>query len=160
MFDIGRDLWRSPGPTPLPRWQTAFEHLQRRRLHNLPGQPVPVLSQPHSKKAIPDVQRDPPVFQFVPIASGPVTGHQWKEPGSILFAPSLQEFMYTNKVPLNLLFSRLNSRSSLSLSSPKMLQSLHHLGGPLLDSLQYVHVSLVLGSPALDTVLQMWPHQC
>ena len=39
-----------------------------------------------------------------------------------------------------------------------MLQSLNCLTSPLLDSLQ--HVSLVLESPALDTGLQMWPHQC
>ncbi|KAK4828308.1 hypothetical protein QYF61_025320 [Mycteria americana] len=35
-----------------------------------------------------------------------------------------------------------------------MLQSINHLHGPSLDSLQYVHVSLVLGSSALDTVFQ------
>ncbi|PKU46071.1 gamma-aminobutyric acid receptor subunit alpha-4 isoform x1 [Limosa lapponica baueri] len=42
----------------------------------------------------------------------------------------------------------------------EMLQSLHHLCGPLLDSsLQYVHVSLVLRSPKLNTVLQLKLHQ-
>ena len=41
-----------------------------------------------------------------------------------------------------------------------MLQALNHLSGPLLDLLQYVNVCLVLGSPALNTALQMWPHQC
>ncbi|XP_068800211.1 LOW QUALITY PROTEIN: C-type lectin domain family 14 member A [Struthio camelus] len=35
-----------------------------------------------------------------------------------------------------------------------MLQFLHHLSSPSLDSLQKLHVSLVLGSPELDTVLQ------
>lgn len=39
-------------------------------------------------------------------------------------------------------------------------QSRHHHGRPLMDSLQYVHVPLLLGSPALDRVLQVWPHQC
>ena len=32
----------------------------------------------HSQKVFPDVQREPPVFQFVPIASCPVTGYHWK----------------------------------------------------------------------------------
>jgi len=41
-----------------------------------------------------------------------------------------------------------------------MLQSLHHLGSPLLDSLQCVCASLVLGSPELDTAPQMWPLPC
>ena len=56
----------------------AFEYLQGcgdEYLHNLPGQSVPVLGHPHREKVFPDVQKDPPVFQFVPIASGPGTGH-------------------------------------------------------------------------------------
>lgn len=40
-----------------------------------------------------------------------------------------------------------------------MLQALHHLHGFSLDSLPYVHVSLVLGSPELNTEFQLWPHQ-
>ena len=73
--------WKGPlevsGPTPLLKEghlkliaqdhvQMAFEHLQGVRLHNLSGQPVPVLCDPHSKKVFPHVQREPPVFQFVP----------------------------------------------------------------------------------------------
>ena len=41
-----------------------------------------------------------------------------------------------------------------------MLQCLRHLHGPLLDSLQDVHLSLVPGSPEPDTVPQVWHHQC
>jgi len=53
-LDSGRrDLCGSPSPSPLPkeghlqqaaqdRVQAGLEYLQRRRLHNLPGQPVPV----------------------------------------------------------------------------------------------------------------------
>ena len=80
MVEAGRDLWRSSGPTPLLKQghlgqvasdhvQIAFEYLQGWRLHNLSGQPVPVLGHPHSKKVFPDVQREPPVLQFVPTAS-------------------------------------------------------------------------------------------
>jgi len=60
---------------------------------------------------------EPPVFQFVPTASGPVTRHHSKEPRYILFAPSLQVFMHFKKIPLRLVFSRLKSPSFLSLSS-------------------------------------------
>ena len=53
MFGVGRDLCGSPNPTPLPKRghlqqaaqdlvQASLQYLQR-RLHNLPGQPVPVL---------------------------------------------------------------------------------------------------------------------
>jgi len=51
------------------------------------------------------------VFQFVLIASGPVTGQH------LLFAPYLQVFIHIDKIALNLLFYRLSSPSSLSLSS-------------------------------------------
>ena len=60
MFGVGRDLCGSSSPPPLPkqghlqqaaqdRVQAGFEYLQRRRLHNLPGQPVPVLHHPQSE---------------------------------------------------------------------------------------------------------------
>ena len=42
------------------------------------------------------------------------------------------------------------SQLSQPLLTGEVLQSLHHLGGPLLDSLQYVQVSLVLTSPELE----------
>jgi len=32
----------------------------------------------------------PSVFQVVPIASGPVTEHHWKEPGGVFFVLSLR----------------------------------------------------------------------
>ena len=50
-------------------------------------------------KVFPDVQREPPVLQLVPIVPGPVTGHHWKEPGSVLFASSLQVFKNIDKTP-------------------------------------------------------------
>jgi len=53
----------------------AFDCLQGRRLYNLSDKPLSVVSQPNSKKVFPDVQREPPVFQFMPIASCPVSGH-------------------------------------------------------------------------------------
>jgi len=56
--------------------------------------------------------------------------------------------------PRSLLFSRLNSPSSLSLSS---LERYSTLCSPTLDAL---HVSPVLRTPYLDTVLQVSPHQC
>lgn len=58
-----------------------------------------MLSCPRSEKMFPDIQREPPVFQGVPTASDPVTGHHWKEPGSLI-VPSLQEFIYIGKVLL------------------------------------------------------------
>jgi len=40
-----------------------------------------------------------------------------------------------------------------------MFQSLYHLCGLSLDSLQYVHISLILESPVMDKVLQVGSHK-
>lgn len=57
--------------------------------------------------------------------------------------------------PLGLLSSRPNRPSSLSLSSPEMLQSPDHLCSPQLGLSQELQVSLKLRNPALNTELQM-----
>jgi len=84
MVEVGEDLWRSSAPTPLckqghlepvvqDRVQMAFENLQRWRLHNLFGQPVPLLGHPHSTQAFLDVQSERPVFPSAPMASCPTS---------------------------------------------------------------------------------------
>ena len=55
-------------------------------------------------------------------ASCPVTGHHWQEPDSVFFTHSyiyslIHLFTWIDKILLSLLFSRMNSPSSLSLSS-------------------------------------------
>ena len=76
---VGRDLCGSSSSTPLPKQghlqqaaqdhvQEGFEDLQRRRLHNFPGQPVPGLCHPQREAVLPHVQTELPVPQFVPIA--------------------------------------------------------------------------------------------
>jgi len=86
MFGVGRDLCGSPSPTPLLKQghpeqaaqdlvQAGLEYLQRRRLHSLPGQAVPVLRHPQSEEVLPHVQLELPVLQFVPIAPCHVAGH-------------------------------------------------------------------------------------
>ena len=83
MVEVGRDLWSNPFRASCPdHVKIAFEYLQGWRLHNFSGQPVQVLSHPHSKKVFPDVQTACPVFLFVPIASGPVTAlkRAWVHP--------------------------------------------------------------------------------
>ncbi|GAB0205150.1 long-chain fatty acid transport protein 6-like [Grus japonensis] len=46
------------------------------------------------------IMEESPVFQFVPIASCPVTRHHWKQPGSVIFTPCLQVFAHSNLIPL------------------------------------------------------------
>jgi len=86
---VGRDLCGSSSPTPLAKQghleqaaqdlvQAGLEYLQRRRLHSLPGQPVPRLHHPQREEVLPHVQLELPVLQFVPIAPCPVAGHQYR----------------------------------------------------------------------------------
>lgn len=79
--------------------QVAFEDLQEWRLHNLSGQPVPVLHHMHSREVPPGIQREPPVFQFVPTVSCPGIGQHCKESVSVLFAPFLQVFLDISEIP-------------------------------------------------------------
>jgi len=72
MFGVGRDLCGSPRQTLLPKQghlqqaaqdlvQAGLEYLQRRRLHHLPGQPVPVLRHPQREEVLPCVWHGVPV---------------------------------------------------------------------------------------------------
>ena len=49
------------------RIQAGLEYLQRRRLHNLPGQPVPGLCHPQREEVLPHVQLELPLLQSVPV---------------------------------------------------------------------------------------------
>jgi len=79
MLGVGRDLCGPSSPTPLPKQshlqqaaqdlvQASLEYLQRRRLHNLPGQPVPVFRHPQREEVLSHVQTELPMLQFVPVA--------------------------------------------------------------------------------------------
>ena len=103
MVGVGKALCGSSSPTPLPKQghlqqaaqdlvQARLKYLQRRRIHNLPGQPVPVLRHPQREEVLPHVQMELPVLPFVPIVPCPV-GHHWKELGPILLTPTLQIFI-------------------------------------------------------------------
>ena len=85
MVEVGRDLWRSSGPTSLLKQghlklvaqdhvQMDFEDLQGWRLHNLSGQPVLMLSHSHSKKSVSLCSGG----TFCVSPSGSVTEHHWK----------------------------------------------------------------------------------
>ena len=73
MVGIEKNLCGSSSPTPLPKQghlqqaaqdlvQVRLEYLQRRRNHNLSGQPVPVLRHPQSEEVLPHVQLDLPMI--------------------------------------------------------------------------------------------------
>jgi len=148
MVEFERDLYGSSSPSPLPKQghlqqaaqdliQVGLEYLQGSRLHNLPGQPVPVLRHPQSKEVLPRVQMELLTLQFVPIAPCPVAGHHWKESGPILLTPSLKIFRGVYKIPSQ---PSLLQAKQAQLPQPflvrEMLQSPNHLHSPPLDPLQ------------------------
>lgn len=63
-----------PRSCPDSFWISIFKD---RYLHNLSGQPVPMLSHRKGEKVFLDILNEPPLFQCVPIVSVPVTGHHW-----------------------------------------------------------------------------------
>ena len=87
---------------------------------------------------------EPLVFHFVPTASCSGTMHHWKEPHSILFAPSLQIVIGTDGIRPELPLPQTEQyQVSQPLLTGKVLQSIVHLCGPLLDLHLHVHVCLV-----------------
>lgn len=52
--------------------QIVLEYLQRKRVHNLSGQPVPVSGNTHSKEILLHVQVEFPVDQFLCVTSCPI----------------------------------------------------------------------------------------
>lgn len=67
----------------------GFEDLQGRDT-TASGQLVWVVCHQHSIEVLPDMLMEPPLFQFVPVASCPGTEHHWKESSSILLVSFFQ----------------------------------------------------------------------
>ena len=53
--------------------QVGLECLQRRRLHNLSGQPIPVLCHPYCEEVLTHICAELPMVQFVAISPCPIT---------------------------------------------------------------------------------------
>ncbi|KAK4810824.1 hypothetical protein QYF61_008796 [Mycteria americana] len=117
--------------------QTSFKYLQGWRLNYFPGQPVTMLDNPLSEEKFPNIQSKPPLAQLEAISSRPITCYLGEETDPHLSTTSFQ-----------LLLIRL------------VLQTLHQLLCPSLDTLQHLNVSLVVGGPKLNTVFEVRPHQC
>lgn len=134
--EVGMDLWRSSSPTSYSikssrkgcsrGIQLNFEYLQGLR-------PIASLGSLWKKvKSESYVEEKFPAFLFVPIVICPVSGHHWKELGSIFFIPFHQVFIHIDKILPRLLFSRLNRHSFLSVL--QMFWSLNHRFGLSSDS--------------------------
>ncbi|KAK4828617.1 hypothetical protein QYF61_000069 [Mycteria americana] len=115
------------------------------RLHHFPGQPVPMLDNPFSEVKFPNIQSKPPLVQLEAISSCPITCYLGEETDPHLSTTSFQAKQ--SQFPQPLLIRLL-------------LQTLHQLRCPSLDTLQHLNVSLVERGPKLNTVFEVRPHQC
>ncbi|KAK4814831.1 hypothetical protein QYF61_027804 [Mycteria americana] len=145
------------GESPEPAQSLAFRavpavwlsHLKQQmwgwRLKHFPGQPVPMLDNPFSEEKFPNIQSKPPLAQLEAISSCPITCYLGEETDPHLSTTSFQAKQPQLPQPL---LVRL------------LLQTLHQLHCPSLDSLQPLNVSLVVGGPKLNTGFEVRPHQC
>ncbi|KAK4829515.1 hypothetical protein QYF61_005154 [Mycteria americana] len=115
------------------------------RLNHFPGQPVPMLDNPLGEEKFPNILSKPPLAQLEAISSCPITCYLGEETDPHLSTTSFQAKQSQFPQPLLL---RL------------LLQTLHQLRCPSLDTLQHLNVSLVVGGPKLNTVFEVRPHQC
>ena len=144
---------RSGAPSPIhpdPRC------LQGWGFHNLSGQPVPVPHHPYCKKHISPIQSKSPFFLFENISPCSVIADPAKEP-VLSYSLSLDTERPLSGLPGA--FSRLNSPSSLHLSSQGRCSIPWIIFEALLVILQQVCVPPVLRSPCLGAVLQVKPRQ-
>lgn len=125
MSESGRDLWRSSGPIPLLKQgnlqpaaqdhiQTAFDSFQHGRLHNISAQPVPLLSPLTVKQFFLMFRGNILCFSLCQLPLVLSLGTTEKNLARTSLHSSFR-YLYT----FSLLFSRLHSHSSLSLSSNK-----------------------------------------
>ncbi|KAK4816192.1 hypothetical protein QYF61_012657 [Mycteria americana] len=109
------------------------------RLNRFPGQPVPMLDNPFSEEKFPNIQSKPPLTQLEAISSCPITCYLGEETDPHLSTTSFQATQ--SQLPQPLLIRLL-------------LQTLHQLRCPCLDTLQHLNVPLVVGGPNLNTVFE------
>ncbi|NWW54203.1 SHAN3 protein, partial [Pedionomus torquatus] len=97
--------------------QPGLEPLQGWGSHSFSGQPLPVPHHPHSKEVLPKIQSKSPLFQFKTLPPCPVPPLPDQESLSSSPGAPFRSWKAAPSSPRSLLFSRLNSPSSLSLSS-------------------------------------------
>ncbi|KAK4817682.1 LOW QUALITY PROTEIN: hypothetical protein QYF61_024911 [Mycteria americana] len=141
--------------------QTSFKYLQGWGLNHFPGQPVPMLDNPFSEVKFPNIQSKPPLVQLEDILSHPITCYLGEETDPHLSTTSFQVVVESDKVsPQPPFLQAKQPHFPQPLLIRLVLQTLHQLRCPSLDSLQHLNVSLVVGGPKLNTAFKVRPHQC
>ncbi|KAK4816679.1 hypothetical protein QYF61_019915 [Mycteria americana] len=129
------------------------------RLHHFPGQPGPMLDNPFSEVKCPHIQSKPPLAQLEAISSCPITCYLGEETDPHLSTTSFQVAVESNKVsPQPPFLQAKQPQLPQPLLIRLVLQTLHQLRCPSLDTLQHLNVSLVVRDPKLNTVFEGHDH--
>ncbi|KAK4822886.1 hypothetical protein QYF61_021105 [Mycteria americana] len=122
--------------------------------------PVPMLDNPFSEEIFPNIQSKPPLAQLEAISSCPITCYLGEDTDPHLTTTSFQVVVESNKVsPQPPFLQAKQPQFPQPLLIRLVLQTLHQLRCPSLDTLQHLNVSLVVGGPKLNTVFEVRPHQ-
>ncbi|KAK4832342.1 hypothetical protein QYF61_021871 [Mycteria americana] len=141
--------------------QMSFKYLQGWQLNHFPGQPLPMLDNPFSEVKFPNIQSKPPLAQLEAFSSCPITCYLGEETDPHLSTTSFQVVVESDKVsPEPPFLQAKQSQLPQPLLIRLLLQTLHQLRCPSLDTLQHLNVSLVVRGPKLNTVFEVRPHQC
>ncbi|KAK4816180.1 hypothetical protein QYF61_012470 [Mycteria americana] len=120
-----------------------------------------MLDYPFSEVKFPNIQSKPPLVQLEAISSCPITCYLGEETDPHLATTSCQAVVESDKVsPQPPFLQAKQSQFPQPLLIRLVLQTLHQLHCPSLDTLQHLNVSLVVGGPKLNTVFVVRPHQC
>ncbi|KAK4827433.1 hypothetical protein QYF61_017990, partial [Mycteria americana] len=121
----------------------------------VPPQPVPMLDNPFSEVKFPNIQSKSPLVQLEAISSRPITCYLGEDTNPHLSTTSFQVVVESNKVsPQPPFLQAKQPQFPQPLLRRLLLQTLHQLRCPSLDTLQHLNVSLVVRGPKLNTVFQ------
>ncbi|KAK4825746.1 hypothetical protein QYF61_002185, partial [Mycteria americana] len=139
--------------------QTSFKYFQGWQINHCPGQPVPMLDHPFSEVKFPNIQSKPPLVQLEAISSRPITCYLGEETDPHLSTTSFQVVVESDKVsPQPPLLQTKQPQFPQLLLIRLVLQTLHQLRCPSLDTLQPLNVSLVVRGPKLNTGFEGHDH--
>ncbi|KAK4827417.1 hypothetical protein QYF61_017847 [Mycteria americana] len=127
----------------------------------LPLGPVPILDDTCGEEIFPNIQSKTPLVQLEAISSWSITSYLGEETDPHLSTTSPQVVVESDKVsPQPPFLQAKQPQFPQPLLIRLVLQTLHQLRCPSLDTLQPLNVSLVVGGPKLNTLFEVWPHQC
>ncbi|KAK4825624.1 LOW QUALITY PROTEIN: hypothetical protein QYF61_001304 [Mycteria americana] len=123
--------------------------------------PVPMLDNSFSENFFPNTQSKPPLAQLEAISSHPMACSLGEETDPHLATTSFQVVVESDKVSPQPPFLQAQQPQFPQLLLIRLvLQTLHQLRCPSLDTLQHLNVSLVVRGPKLNTGFEVRPHQC